>query len=62
MADGNYTVEVRATTDGTPVDSLVYVEGNVDKVRYSGNGVFLSLNNVQVAIGDVEEVGPGKEE
>jgi flagellar basal-body rod modification protein FlgD len=62
MADGNYTVEVRATSDGTPVDSLVYVEGNVDKVRYSGNGVFLSLNNIQVAIGDVEEVGPGKTE
>ena len=62
MADGNYSVEVRATSDGTPIDSLVYIEGNVDKVRYSGNGVFLSLNNVQVAIGDVEEVGPGKTE
>mgnify|MGYP006276378203 CR=1 FL=1 len=62
MADGNYTVEVRATSDGTPVDSLVYIEGNVDKVRYSGNGVFLSLNNVQVPIGDVEEVSPGKTE
>ena len=60
MADGNYTVEVRAESGGTPVDSLVYIEGNVDKVRYSGNGVFLSLNNVQVPIGDVEEVGPGK--
>lgn len=62
MADGNYTVEVRATSDGTPIDSLVYTEGTVDKVRYSGNGVFLSLNNVQVAIGDVEEVGSAKEE
>lgn len=60
MADGNYTVDVQASSDGTDIDSMVYIEGNVDKVRYSGNGVFLSLNNVQVAIGDVEEVGPGK--
>jgi len=57
MADGNYTVEVKASNDGSRVDSLVYVEGTVDKVRYTGNGVFLSLNNIQVPIGDVEEVG-----
>lgn len=60
MADGNYTIEVRASNDGSKVGSLTYIEGNVDKVRYSGNGVFLSLNNVQVAIGDVEEVSSGK--
>lgn len=62
MADGNYTIEVRASNDGSKVESLTYIEGNVDKVRYSGNGVFLSLNNVQVAIGDVEEVSSGKSE
>lgn len=62
MADGNYTIEVRASNDGSKVGSLTYIEGNVDKVRYSGNGVFLSLNNVQVAIGDVEEVSSGKTE
>lgn len=62
MADGNYTIEVRASNDGSKVGSLTYIEGNVDKVRYSGNGVFLSLNNVQVAIGDVEEVSSGKSE
>lgn len=62
MADGNYTIEVRASNDGSRVESLTYIEGNVDKVRYSGNGVFLSLNNVQVAIGDVEEVSSGKTE
>lgn len=27
MADGNYTVEVRATNDGANVGSLVYIEG-----------------------------------
>lgn len=60
MGDGNYTVEVRASNEGSRVDSMVYTEGLVDKVRYSGSGVFLSLNNVQVPIGDVEEVGSGK--
>lgn len=57
MADGNYTVEIRASNDGSKVDSLVYVEGIVDKVRYTGNGVYLLLNNIQIPIGDVEEVG-----
>ncbi|REL38677.1 hypothetical protein DYD21_01635 [Rhodohalobacter sp. SW132] len=59
MGDGNYTVEVRASNEGSRVDSMVYTEGIVDKVRYSGSGVFLSLNNIQVPIGDVEEVGSG---
>lgn len=59
MADGNYTVEVRASNDGDQIDSLVYTEGFVDKVRYSGNGVYLTVNGVQVSIGDVEEVGNG---
>ncbi|MFO7845608.1 MAG: flagellar hook capping FlgD N-terminal domain-containing protein [Balneolaceae bacterium] len=59
MADGNYTVEVMASNDGEEVDSMVYTEGFVDKVRYSGDGVFLSVNGIQVSIGDVEEVGNG---
>jgi len=61
MADGNYTVEINAKNEGSRVDSLVYVEGIVDKVRYSGSGVYLSLNNIQVPIGDVEEVGQGNQ-
>lgn len=56
MADGNYTIEVVASNEGTSVDSLVYTEGTVDKVRFTGQGVLLSVNGVEIPIGDVEEV------
>lgn len=57
MGDGNYTVEVHATSDDSDVESLVYVEGTANKVRYTGSGVLLSVNGIEVPIGDVEEVG-----
>lgn len=57
MGDGRYFIEVQASNDGTTVGSLTYIEGIASKVRYSGEGVFLSVNNIQIPIGDVEEVG-----
>lgn len=57
MADGNYTVEINATNGDSPVDSLVFIEGIATKVRYTGNGVYLSVNNTEVPIGDIEQVG-----
>lgn len=57
MPEGNYTVEIHATNEGDEVDSLVYTQGTATKVRYTGNGVYLSVNNVDIPIGDVEEVG-----
>lgn len=57
MPDGQYFIEVRASNDGNTVDSLTFIEGIASKVRYSGEGVFLTVNNVQIPIGDVEEVG-----
>ncbi|HKL18067.1 MAG TPA: flagellar hook capping FlgD N-terminal domain-containing protein [Halalkalibaculum sp.] len=57
MADGEYSVEILASNGDSKVDSLAYIEGMANKVRYSGNGVYLSVNNVQVPIGNVEEVG-----
>jgi flagellar basal-body rod modification protein FlgD len=59
MADGDYTVEINATNGESPVDSLVFIEGVATKVRYTGQGVFLSVNNVEVPIGDIEQVGTG---
>lgn len=56
MADGNYYVEIQASNEGSKVDALTYVEGTVGKVRYTGSGVFLHVNGVNVSIGDVEEV------
>jgi flagellar basal-body rod modification protein FlgD len=57
LGDGEYTVEIQAENNGDSVDSLVYLEGIASKVRFSGSGVYLSVNNVEVPIGDVEEVG-----
>jgi len=56
MADGNYTVEIKASNEGSRVEALTYVEGEAGKVRYTGNGVFLNINGVDVSIGNVEEV------
>lgn len=57
MGDGNYTVEVNASSGGKDVKSLVFTQGIASKVRYTGDGVFISVNNVEIPIGDVEEVG-----
>ena len=57
MGDGEYSVEIIASNGDSKVDSLAYIEGIANKVRYTGNGVYLSVNNVQVPIGNVEEVG-----
>ena len=57
MADGEYTVEIAASNGDEPVNALAFVEGIAKKIRYTENGVFLSVNNIEVPIGDVEEVG-----
>lgn len=57
MGEGNYTVEINASSGDNKVNSMIYVKGVADKVRYTGNGVYLTVNNIEVPIGDVEEVG-----
>lgn len=57
LGEGNYQVEVVAKNGDESVNSLVYIEGVANKVRFSGEGVFLSVNGIEIPIGDVEEVG-----
>lgn len=57
LGEGNYSVEVVAKNGDETVDSLLFMEGIANKVRFSANGVLLSVNNVEIPIGDVEEVG-----
>lgn len=57
MGEGNYYVEVQAKNGDQPVGSLIFLEGVAQKVRYSADGVLLTVNGVEVLIGDVEEVG-----
>ncbi|TVQ66277.1 MAG: hypothetical protein EA360_06555 [Balneolaceae bacterium] len=56
LFDGTYTVELKAKSSGSPVSSMMFLEGVVEKVRFTGDGVFLSVNNIQVPIGDVQEI------
>lgn len=56
VADGDYIVEIKAKNGDSNVDALLFTEGSVEKVRYTGNGVFLMVNNIEIPIGDVQEV------
>jgi flagellar basal-body rod modification protein FlgD len=59
MGEGEYTVEVIAKNGDNNVGALTFLEGFASKVRYTGQGVFLSVNGIDIPIGDVEEVGTG---
>ncbi|MDR8394250.1 hypothetical protein NC796_24085 [Aliifodinibius sp. S!AR15-10] len=59
MPDGNYTVEIQASSGDSRVKALTFTEGIAKKVRFGSNGVMLTVNNVEVPIGDVEAVGKG---
>lgn len=56
VADGDYIVEIKAKSGDSNVDVLLFTEGTVEKVRYTGKGVFLMVNNIEIPIGDVQEV------
>ncbi|MEX0944452.1 MAG: flagellar hook capping FlgD N-terminal domain-containing protein [Balneolaceae bacterium] len=56
VADGEYIVEINAKNGDSNVDSLLFTKGSVEKVRYTGRGVYLLVNNIEIPIGDVQEV------
>lgn len=62
MGEGKYQVEIAASNGDNNVESLVFIEGIAEKVRFTANGVLLKVNNVEIPIGDVEEVGSDKTE
>ncbi|MBO6793866.1 MAG: hypothetical protein JJ895_08150 [Balneolaceae bacterium] len=57
MGEGEYTVEVVAKNGDNNVGALTFIEGFASKVRYTSQGVYLSVNGIDIPIGDVEEVG-----
>mgnify|MGYP001311623080 CR=1 FL=1 len=59
--EGNYTVEVVAKNGENESNALVYTQGLASKVRYTASGVFLTVNGIEVSIGDVEEGGTAEE-
>ncbi|MEO1022655.1 MAG: flagellar hook capping FlgD N-terminal domain-containing protein [Bacteroidota bacterium] len=56
MGEGTYQVEIAARNGDNAVGALMYVDGMAGAVRYTGNGVFITVNNIDVPISDVEEV------
>lgn len=57
MPDGEYTVEMDASNGDKTVEYRMFTEGIANRVRFTGNGVMLSIDGVEVPIGDVETVG-----
>jgi len=55
--EGVYQVQIKASNGDNPVDVLTFIEGTVDRIRYTGNGVELLVDGVNIPLGDVEEIG-----
>ncbi len=60
-AEGTYSVEISASNGDSEVDALTYIEGQADRVSYSGNGVQLLVDGIFVPLGDVEQIGLSEE-
>ena len=54
---GDYTIEVAASNGDDKVNTLTFIEGLVEKVRFTSQGVELLVNGVRLPLGDVEEIG-----
>jgi len=50
-------VQINASNGDNPVNALTFIEGTVDRIRYTGNGVELLVDGVNIPLGDVEEIG-----
>lgn len=58
LPEGEYHVRIEARDDeGSNLMAITYIEGMASKVRYTSEGVKLSIHGIEVPIGDVEEVG-----
>lgn len=55
--EGDYTIEVAASNGDDTVNTLTFIEGLVEKVRFTSQGVELLVNGVRLPLGDVEEIG-----
>lgn len=62
VMEGAYQVEIVAKSSDNSVSTMVFQEGIVDKVRFTGEGVFLMINNIKVPIGDVQEISNREKE
>jgi len=54
---GNYKVEIKATNGDKSVNSRMFIDGIAQKVRFTGNGVYINVDGIEVPIGNIETVG-----
>jgi len=59
LGEGDYRVEVSAKDGDSTINANTFLEGVVDKVKFSNSGVKLLVNGIDVGLGDVEEIGEG---
>ncbi len=56
VPDGQYNVEINATNGDDSVKARMFIEGTANKIRFTGAGVRVSIDGVEVPIGDIETV------
>lgn len=59
VAGGQYSVEVNASNGDENVQSRMFSEGTANRVRFTGDGVHISIDGLEVPIGNIETVGTG---
>lgn len=60
LPEGIYTVEIMARNGEDLVQSMAFLKGTVDRVRYTHEGVKLMIGGISIPMGDIEEVGTEK--
>jgi flagellar basal-body rod modification protein FlgD len=61
VPDGQYNVEINAKNGDESVKARTFIEGTANKVRFTGEGVKISIDGVEVPIGDIETVSQGEQ-
>lgn len=56
VPEGSYIVKLSAKNGDSEVAGLTFTEGEVEKVRFTGQGVKVMVNGQLLPLGDVEEI------
>jgi len=59
VPEGIYSVQIDAKNGESTVKTYNFINGDATKVKYSGKGVELKVDNIYVKLGDVLEIGQG---
>jgi len=56
VAEGQYSVEINASSGDDSIKSRMFTEGIANRVRFTGNGVLIGIDGIEVPIGNIETV------